>query len=97
MFGIGKLWNKVGNLSCDLQTVEAQVLSLEGKITDLQKGLSLFARFCAQCKQWKPKDLKGWRKQVEKVSAFPFESYTVSTYTCSDCMKEFKPVEKAGK
>lgn len=110
MFGIGKLSEQIrrleriagrhtqiveGQVECDEKIVQA--------LAELRAAICLFARKCDQCKQWKPKDAKGWHKREGgsglhlgyATGGFPTVVSALEKYICPDCMAALKPAGEA--
>ena len=95
MFGIGRLERRTKAVE---EAVTLHSVELDG-IAELRAALSLFARRCDQCGQWKRIDAKGWMvREGEKRSLwgrcmgmYPGPDRYPADYICPDCMAALKP------
>ena len=97
MFGIGRLERRTKAVE---EAVTLHSVELDG-IAELRAALSLFARRCDQCGQWKRIDAKGWMvREGEKRSLwgrcmgmYPGPDRYPADYLCPSCMAALKPVD----
>ena len=105
MFGIGRLKaleRRINDYFARLHGVEDECGRLHNRIVDLCSALSLFARKCDECKEWKSKDAKGWMKRDSlSTNSWIFlgpdgmaTTERPAHHTCPDCMAKLKPVDE---
>ena len=111
MFGIGRLEEDVYNLESDLfrgrgprPAVYTELRDLRNEIADLRSALSLFARRCDECGQWKRIDAKGWMKRGHSANSLMWfatdgtlQTSSGERHICPDCMAALKPVDEETK
>ena len=95
MFGIGRLERRTKAVE---EAVTLHSVELDG-IAELRAALSLFARRCDQCGQWKRIDAKGWMKRgcvansLMWWDAVGMRIVSGEQRVCPDCMAALTPAE----